>query len=208
MVCRVRRRRIEPLRQRSHRGGVGFRINNPHQLVGHGPNLLKSPLVQGGTLFSSNVAPPRRHEKLVLKISPLLSRGGDAWPTATAGWLCAVFVGDGSNHRDSGRAAPAVSLFPPSCTTHPRARQPLALPRGDWLPVSLKVHTAHQLSGRSYQNSCERPILIPTREPPEIFALLVTPFVIRSNVSSRLPVPPSNPVKGSWLPLPTARLPH
>ena len=38
--------------------GVGFRINNPHQVVGHGSKTpLKSPLVQGGTLFSSNVAP-------------------------------------------------------------------------------------------------------------------------------------------------------
>ncbi len=38
--------------------GVGFRINNPHQVVGYGHKTpLKSPLVQGGTLFSSNVAP-------------------------------------------------------------------------------------------------------------------------------------------------------
>jgi len=36
---------------------VGFRINNPHQVVA--PTHLKSPLVQGGTLFSSNVAPQR-----------------------------------------------------------------------------------------------------------------------------------------------------
>ena len=36
-----------------------FRINNPRQVVGHGPKTpLKSPLVQGGTVFSSNVAPP------------------------------------------------------------------------------------------------------------------------------------------------------
>ena len=39
---------------------MGFRINNPHQVVGHGPKTpLKSPLVQGGTLFSSNVATQR-----------------------------------------------------------------------------------------------------------------------------------------------------
>jgi hypothetical protein len=38
---------------------VGFRINDPRQVVGHGPKTpLKSPLVQGGTPFSSNVAPP------------------------------------------------------------------------------------------------------------------------------------------------------
>jgi hypothetical protein len=37
---------------------VGFRVNNPHQVVSYSPKTpLKSPLVQGGTLFSSNVAP-------------------------------------------------------------------------------------------------------------------------------------------------------
>ena len=144
-------------RQRSleRRGGVPDQQPTPG-CRSRSQTPLKSPLVQGGTLFSSNVAPPRRHEKLVLKISPLLSRGGDAWPTATAGWLCAVFVGDGSNHRDSGRAAPAVSLFPPSCTTHPRARQPLALPRGDWLPVSLKATPR--------TSSVAGPIRIPARD--------------------------------------------
>jgi hypothetical protein len=45
--------------------GVGFRTSNPHQVVGHGPKTLKSPLVQGGTLFSSNVAPPGGKGKLV-----------------------------------------------------------------------------------------------------------------------------------------------
>ena len=39
---------------------VGLLINNPHQVVGYGPKTpLKSPLVQGGTLLSSNVAPQR-----------------------------------------------------------------------------------------------------------------------------------------------------
>jgi hypothetical protein len=53
-------------RQRSRSAGVGFLINNPHQVVGYGPKPpLKSPLVQGGTQFSSNVAPPKRHEKLL-----------------------------------------------------------------------------------------------------------------------------------------------
>ena len=39
---------------------VGLRVNNLHQVVGYSPNTpLKSPLVQGGTLFSSNVTPQR-----------------------------------------------------------------------------------------------------------------------------------------------------
>ena len=39
--------------------GVGSPIDNPHQVVSYTQNPLKSPLVQGGTLFSSNVAPQR-----------------------------------------------------------------------------------------------------------------------------------------------------
>ena len=47
-----------------------------------------------------------------LKEAPLLSRGGDAGANGHGGggW-CAVFVGDGSDHCDSGRGAPGVGLF-------------------------------------------------------------------------------------------------
>jgi hypothetical protein len=39
----------EGLRSLHRSAGVGFRINNPHQVVNYGPKTpLKSPLVQGG----------------------------------------------------------------------------------------------------------------------------------------------------------------
>jgi hypothetical protein len=50
-----RLKRPSPKRQRSRSAGVGFRINNPHQVVGRPQNPPEVPLVQGGTLFSSNV---------------------------------------------------------------------------------------------------------------------------------------------------------
>ena len=51
---------------------MGFRINPP-QVVGHGPNPPRSPLIQAGTLFSIDVAPQggmkNSHE------NPLYKRG-------------------------------------------------------------------------------------------------------------------------------------
>ncbi len=42
--------------------GLGFWINNPHEVVGCGPNPPEVPPCPRGTLFSSNVAPPPRRE--------------------------------------------------------------------------------------------------------------------------------------------------
>ena len=83
--------------------GVGFRINNPRQVVGYGPPSISSPLVQGGTLFSSNVAPRGGMKNSPENESPLSVEEGDAGANGHGGggWL-AVFVGDKSPRQRRG----------------------------------------------------------------------------------------------------------